>query len=107
MSMIFITLDAPSASGTLAFGLDNAGQIVGSYNDITGTHGFIYSGGTFTQLDYPPASSTIAHDINSTGQIVAYESDVTGQHGFLYGSGAQAPFILEPISKLLGGVDRL
>ena len=38
----WITLDAPGATQTQAYGIDGI-NIVGSYNDASGWHGFIYT----------------------------------------------------------------
>ena len=47
------TLDDPAATnGTQAFGINNAGQIVGGYNIFA--HGFLLSGGTYTTLTTAP-----------------------------------------------------
>src|SRR5262249_45631344 len=40
---------------TLAFGIDDSGQIVGSYNNASGTHGFLL---TITPNPPPPAGTT-------------------------------------------------
>src|SRR3984893_14491645 len=64
------TLAVPGASGTntVARGINDAGQIVGSYVDSSGiSHAFLYSGGTYTTL---PAGA--ATGINDYGQIVGY-----------------------------------
>ena len=46
----YTTLDDPKATnGTQAFGINNAGQIVGGYNIFA--HGFLLSGGTYATLD--------------------------------------------------------
>jgi hypothetical protein len=37
----FTTIDVPGASSTSAAGIDDAGQITGSYDDSTGTHAFL------------------------------------------------------------------
>jgi probable HAF family extracellular repeat protein len=60
-------------------GINDAGQIVGG----TGTHGFLDTGGSFTQIDVPGASRTTAFGINDAGQIVGGFTDSTGTHGFL------------------------
>jgi probable HAF family extracellular repeat protein len=70
------TLAVPGAYGTFAEGINNSGQIVGSY-DAGGQHyhGFLLNQGSYTTLD-PPGSSpsffglTGAHGINDSGQIV-------------------------------------
>jgi hypothetical protein len=51
-------------------GINDAGQIVGTTND---RHGFLLSGGIFTNFDVPsanPGIGTIARGINDAGQIV-------------------------------------
>jgi len=86
----FTALDAPGASFTLPRGINNAGQIVGGFQDSTGGHSFLYTMGSFSTFEVPGArpNSTGANDINDAGQIVGTfsSSDGTG-HGFLYGSG--------------------
>ena len=53
----YTSLDDPFAlSGTQALGINATGQIVGSYVNAGGTHGFLYSNGTYTILDDPLAN---------------------------------------------------
>src|SRR5262245_24716894 len=68
----YTTLDDPFAlSGTRALGINAAGQIVGSYQNAGGDHGFFYSSGTYTILDDPLASQgTVASGINAADLIV-------------------------------------
>ena len=82
----YTTLDDPFQVGftTQASGINDAGQIVGSYHNSSGYHGFIYSAGTYTPFDVPLATNgTFAADINAAGQIVGTYS-TTATHGFLY-----------------------
>ena len=57
----FTTFNAPGASGfgTNAFGINNSGQMVGSFFDAgnSTTHGFLNTGGSFTTINAPGASS--------------------------------------------------
>jgi probable HAF family extracellular repeat protein len=54
-----------------------------------GWHGFLYTGGSFTQIDVPGANWTIATGINSAGQIVGYYLDeYLKTYGFLYSGGS-------------------
>ena len=79
-----------SRSFPYAYGINDAGQIVGTYNGSDGTHGFLYSGGIYTQLDDPladPVNGTSAFGINATGQIVGYYYANGLYHGFLYSGG--------------------
>ena len=62
----YTTLDDPNGSNTQAYGINNAGQIVGEYDFA---HGFLYSGGNYTTID-DGTVSTIAWGISGLGQIV-------------------------------------
>src|SRR5262249_6007641 len=82
------TIDDPLAtSGTVAYGINDFGQIVGYYGGAAGFHGFLYSGGTYVTLDDPVGTATTAYDINNLGQIVGSYFNNTGIHGFLYSGG--------------------
>jgi probable HAF family extracellular repeat protein len=86
----YTTLDDPfGTNGTQLLGINNLGQIVGSYIDASGhSHGFLYSGGGFTTLDDPSGTDTVATGINELGQIVGHYSNGSVQHSFLYSAGA-------------------
>jgi len=47
----FTDIDVPGARGTHAFGINDSGQIVGSFN--FGALGFVDTGGGFTTIDVP------------------------------------------------------
>jgi len=83
----FTTIDVPGSSDTEALGINDAGQIVGFFEDSGATptaHGFLKDGATFTTVDPPGATSTEAFGINDAGQIVGLFYDATArQHGFL------------------------
>ncbi len=68
----YSTIDVPGQADTEGNGINTAGQIVGYYYDtLSVQHGFLYSGGTFTQFDYPGSTNeTYAYRINDFGQIV-------------------------------------
>jgi hypothetical protein len=84
---VFTTVDAPGATTTELFGLNDHGIAVGE--DIVGgvTHGIIYNNrtGKFTTLDDPNAvGSTVFNGINNKGDIVGFYSDAAGNtHGLL------------------------
>jgi probable HAF family extracellular repeat protein len=50
--------------------INDAGQIVGYYDDNTTSTGFLYQNGKFTTLAYPGALATQPTGINSAGDIV-------------------------------------
>ena len=57
---VFTAIDAPGATQTFAYGINNNTQIVGYYqypvngNPLGGTQAFVYSGGVFTPVNPPP-----------------------------------------------------
>jgi len=79
-------LGPPGAIGPQSFGLNDAGQIVGSFLDsaVVG-HGFLQNpDGTTVIIDFPGASRTEARGINNSGQIVGKFNDMAFRsHGFL------------------------
>ena len=72
----------PGASATQAFGLNDEGEVVGTYNIGTGdnavTHGFTWMHGKFTTVDYPMASATFINGVNDEGDIVGFYTDAKG-----------------------------
>jgi probable HAF family extracellular repeat protein len=89
----YTTLNDPLAtSGTVAQGINDAGQSVGYYviNGGSTPQGFLYSGGTYTTIDDPLTvgePATFAQGINDAGQIVGYFAMGGVYNGFLYSGG--------------------
>ena len=77
----------PNATGTFAAGINNAGQVVGTYVLDGQGHGFLRdSDGSLTYIDFPDAVSTAANGINDSGQICGTYTtgNDSGQaHGFI------------------------
>jgi probable HAF family extracellular repeat protein len=104
----YTQLDVPAAQITEAYGVNNAGQVVGLYFDAGGfVHGFQYSGGGFTALNVPGSSYTQASGINDAGTIVGAYVPAPGplDHGFVHSGvvfsvnkGNQLPTIPPPFS---------
>jgi len=100
----FTQIDVPGASFTQAPDLNNAGQIVGFFDNIPGIyHGFLYINGVFTQIDVPGASFTVAEGINDWGQIVGFFENGTGIHGFLDSGGVFTQIDVPGASDTEGG----
>lgn len=102
----FTTFDVLGAYYTQGTGINNAGQIVGWFGDATGTHGFLYAGGTFSTLDvpFPGGDSTRAWGINNADQIVGSFGDATGPHGFLNTGGSYTTLDVPGASGPIGTV---
>ena len=81
----FQPINVPGAGTTLAYGINDSGQVVGLSGDGV-VHGFLYSSGVYTTIDFPAASATRLNGINDDGQMVGdYNTDTL--HGFLYSGG--------------------
>lgn len=79
-------LQVPGAANTDAFGINDAGEIVGG-SDVGA---FIYENGNYTILTAPMAATgtTVAEDVNDQGDIIGNYTDAAGiRHGFVYRDG--------------------
>ena len=79
------TIDVPHSTNTDLYGINDHGEMVGSYTDASGTpHGFLLSKGTFTDIVVPHSPDVpIPFGINNQGDIVGN----LGLHGFLLSKG--------------------
>jgi probable HAF family extracellular repeat protein len=95
-SYSFTTLTDPNANGyTVASGINDAGEVVGSYKDSSNTtHGFSFVSGAFTTLNATSATlSTSANGVNNLGQIIGSFNDAAGaSHGFVLNLTVYTPF---------------
>jgi uncharacterized membrane protein len=91
----FSTIDYPGALITIARGINNKGDIVGSYPvDPTlpggGNHGLLLRRGVFTSVDFPGHLNTIAQRITASGQILGCYHDygfMASMHGIVVSDG--------------------
>jgi uncharacterized membrane protein len=104
-------ISVPNSTQTVASGINDNGDIVGTFSDAGGVHGFVYSGGAYTTIDAPAAlgatpGSTTLVGINNSGQIAGYfiVNAATGamcacnRLVFLYGSGSFT--VVPPVSMV-------
>jgi probable HAF family extracellular repeat protein len=84
-----VNLAFPGAVRTWAYGINDAGQVAGAYDDGISNHGFLYSGGAYTSLNVPGSLNTVLQRVNNAGQVVGNSntSNVTPVTGFLYNGG--------------------
>ena len=88
---IFTILDDPNGVGTTAaLGLNNKGQVVGSYSDTAGpagnSHGFVYtiSTQTWQTVDDPNGvGATVVNGINDNGVLVGFYGTNPTNSGFV------------------------
>jgi probable HAF family extracellular repeat protein len=80
----------PNGYGTAAVGINDVGQVIGTYTDTAGlSHGFLYSNGIYTSIDDPLAvGGTMATAINASGEIAGgYYDSGDVRRSFLYSNG--------------------
>jgi len=80
----FTIIDVPGAYSTVASGINGQGDIVGTFFNSTGAHGFLLRAGSFTTIDVPGAAYTAAMGINARGDIVG---GTNSSVGFLLSNG--------------------
>lgn len=84
----FVPINFPDAASTFPATINDLGQVVGTYTEPGGTHGFLLSAGVFTTIDVPNATATGATGINNNGQIVGVFNDSKNvSHGFSLSNG--------------------
>ncbi len=80
----------PTQLGTATYSINDAGQIVGYFQDSSGVvHGYLKDGANFTTLDAPGANGyTSAQGINNLGYVTGYYVDASGSNnGYLWYNG--------------------
>jgi len=99
----FVSIDYPGATYTDSWGINPAGDIVGSYLDSHGiSHGYLLRRDRFTAIDVPGAVFTGAFDINPEGDIAGhYGVPPTGKmNGFLLRNGQFTTYDFSPPSSV-------
>ena len=84
------TLIFPGAVVTEANGINDRGNIVGTYRQArfgTPIHGFVFMDGEFTTLDFPGARDTFPSRINDRKVVVGTYDASDGEHGFSWANG--------------------
>jgi len=107
----FAGIDFPRVIQTFPHGLDDAGNVVGSYADSAGAfHGFVRDlGGTFTTLDAPGAGTalsqgSVAAVINDSGLIAGpYADSNTVYHAFVRDSSGNYTIFDAPSAGTFAG----
>ena len=81
---VFTSINDPhGGSSTQAYGINNRGQIVGTFFDATGQHGFVDEHGIFTTIDVPGSSATSIMRINDASEIVGIYTAGGELYGFI------------------------
>ncbi len=81
----FSTYDVTDSISIGFYGLNNAGQTVGFYQDMNEvSHGVVVQNGELTQFDFPGAAETEIFGVSAAGQLIGDVFDDAGAiHGFV------------------------
>ena len=82
---VFSTYDVPGSLKTVFYGLNNAGQVVGYYEDTNEVaHGVVVQDGELTQFDFPGAAATTIFGVSESGLLIGNILEADGvTHGFV------------------------
>jgi hypothetical protein len=80
---VFTPINFPLATSTRPLGINDTGEIAGSYNEAAGnSHGFIYAGGAFSTVDVAGARATFLTRGKNGGLVTGVYYDVLNEgHG--------------------------
>jgi hypothetical protein len=90
-----VTLAVPGAIDVQAYGINDCGIVVGTFDDGSTAHGFYGRPGSLHTLDLPGAAATVAQGINNEGRMVGRYADSAGEHGFVTEDTAAASCLSE------------
>ena len=82
---VFTPITFPLAKSTVAFGINDTGDIAGFYRDAAGnTHGFLFANGAFSTVDVAGARDTQLTRINNEGLVTgAFIDALNEEHGVI------------------------
>ena len=82
---VFSTYDVPDSLSIDFYGLNNAGQTVGFFQDMSEVaHGVVLQDGELTQFEFPGAAETEISGVSEAGQLIGDIFDAAGAiHGFV------------------------
>jgi probable HAF family extracellular repeat protein len=95
----YTSFQVPGSSYTVGLGVNNLGDIVGSFVSNGVQSGFLYTAGVFQTIACPGASFTIAQAINDSGVIVGWCGFGKLAQGFIYQNGIYS-YVNYPKAKL-------
>lgn len=99
----FITLDVPGGVGTRAYGINNAGDIVGGFDTTdSNARGFLFRDGKLQKLRGPYEYEE-ATGVSRTGVVVGYTAGPS-EFGYMYSNGKYRLILFEVIPNIVTGI---
>jgi hypothetical protein len=87
----YTNVNVPGAADTYPQGINDAGRVVGYYQNASGyDEGFLDAGGTFTTITVSGATDTYVQGINSSGEMAGYTLSGAVYQGFIDTNGTFA-----------------
>ena len=86
----YTTLQVPNEPSAYVMGINNNGEVLGTYYDATGYHFYIYNAGNYSTFNGPNGNIDTAAHINDSGIIAGTYSNGsdTLSYGFIYANGS-------------------
>src|SRR5262249_3222408 len=112
---VLTTLDFPGASQTAAYGINESGSVVGSWDllDADGNlleeHGFTWKNGAFTEVNFPGSVDSFVSGINARGDLGGgWDAGLDSQtHGFVCSNGQCFSFDVPFPESIFTQADRI
>ena len=94
----FTSIDVPGAQDTVCDGINDAGNVVGSYvGDDGHYHGFLLKNSTYTFINYPAGTDTWMYGVNDFDQMVGWwYSGASNTQGFEVSGGQYIGTVEDP-----------
>lgn len=90
-------IGVPLSTNSLAYAINNSGQIAGAVTGYGTSEAFVASNGSVTYLGTFGGNQSSAFDINSSGQVVGMATSAGGYgHAFLYSNGYMLNLVNTP-----------
>ena len=77
-------LSLAAGGETYFYGINNRGEIAGTFYVGSGSKGFIYKAGQFLTPNFSGTPQTSFDDINDSGEVAGSAVDAKGTHGIIY-----------------------
>jgi probable HAF family extracellular repeat protein len=93
------TGDAVGSSDSIAYDVNNHGEVVGYMPSGAGYHAFLYSGSALTDIGTLGGAGSFAYSLNDSGTVVGDYALEDGIHAFMYANGSMTALSIAGYSE--------